>query len=306
MRLRLIYSSQYYLLCLFAWLATFSLLHAQDADLGKGGVVFSIKIKDSKKLLGEKRQLFESNVKAACNQWSKYLDGNTVINLEIAIVPGDGRAIALCPSPVMVKKIGNNTLYEMSACHKVRTGLVNNKTDIDIKVYGDYLKELWLDPEPEKRAAPLPQNELDTVSLFMHEIAHGLGINGWIEPDTGELKVGHLSTYDRYVIYDRGLFYFVGLNAMKVYGGPVPLSQQHNNYHHTGRVGAEKDAVLDTHLMNGVYFQRGMRYYISPLDLAMLKDCGMPVKEMKEELPDDVGPAAGEDIEKNAGEKPAE
>jgi hypothetical protein len=110
------------------------------------------------------------------------------------------------------------------------------------------------------------------MSVFLHELGHALVFNGWLDPATGELEGGAMSTYDRHVINDGRSFYFVGLNAMRVHGGPVRLGRTHNNYHHVGDTPEGPDAGLADDLMNGIVFERGRRYAISELDLAILAD----------------------------------
>ncbi len=87
-----------------------------------------------------------------------------------------------------------------------------------------------------------------------------------------------LSEYDRKVLVEDGRFHFVGLRAMKPYGGPVPLSTGGNNYQHPGLKGVAYPAILSSDLMSGVEFERERRFSISPLNLAMLADIGVPVK----------------------------
>ena len=64
-----------------------------------------------------------------------------------------------------------------------------------------------------------------------------------------------------------------------VYGGPVPMT--YGDYPHFGneppRPGSD---LIDHELMNGVVFYYGQRYYISPLDLAVLEDVGVPVNTL--------------------------
>lgn len=249
----------------------------------KNGVTFHVLVDDSSGLLGKNAPLFRENLLAAAELWSRHLKGAVTLNLRVKVVPGAGRAYARCPHPVAIKKVGANHLYEPSAYAKLRSGVSKDDGafDIEMTVMGDYLKEFWFDPSPRERTAtppPASERRFDAVSLFLHEIAHGLGMDGWLDPKTGELREARLSTYDRFVVYDGGEFYFVGLRAMKAHGGPLFLSRKNNTYHHLGREGAGCPEDLRTDLMNGVIFQYGRRYSISPLDLAILEDCGLPVK----------------------------
>jgi hypothetical protein len=78
-----------------------------------------------------------------------------------------------------------------------------------------------------------------------------------------------VSTYDQHVRFENERFWFHGEAARSVYGGAVPLTQPpNNNYHHV-------ECIKD--LMNGIEFCSGHRYEISDLDLAILKDVGLPI-----------------------------
>ncbi len=245
------------------------------------GVGFRLIIEDESSLLGEKAKPVTDNLLAAADLWSRCLKGRARIDLLVKFVPGaGGRATARCPGFSFVKKIGHNSLFETSACAKIRTGNAetDGKPDIEMVVYGDYLPKLWFDPAPQERTAPVAPDRVDAVSLFLHELAHGLGFTGWINPETGEQEREILSTFDRYIVHDQGEFYFVGLRAMKIHGGPVALSRRTSNYHHLGHETKDTPESLRTDLMNGENFALGHRYSISPLDLAILEDCGLPTK----------------------------
>ncbi len=144
---------------------------------------------------------------------------------------------------------------------------------------------LWFDPEPYARKKEIPPgNMVDALSMFMHEILHSLAFNGWLNNKTGKsISVnGAKSVYDENIIMKDGQLYFDGKNARKVFGGPIPLT--HANYTHYGNNDAE-GISLKTHIMYGEWVSWRMRCYISELDLAILKDCGLPVK--KKFLPGD-------------------
>jgi hypothetical protein len=53
-----------------------------------------------------------------------------------------------------------------------------------------------------------------------------------------------------------------------------------NNWHLGNATGLGSDLLDD--LMNGVSFRRGSRYDVSPLDLAILSDMGVPMASVAE------------------------
>ena len=256
-------------------------LIASISTLAKGaGAEFEVRVEDPESLLGERDADFKRTVEAAAEEWAGHLAGEARIDVLVILKPGEGRASCRCPSMVEIGKHGANRLFEPSAIAKLKGREVNTggQPDVEITVMGAYLKDLWFDPEPEKREAVIPRDKLDALSLFMHEIAHAIGFNGWLDEKTGKPVSDMVSTYDQRVIFEEGRFYFVGLRAMKVYGGPVPLSTETNNYHHVGLKGVEYPEMLVDDLMNGVVFQREDRFSITPLDLAILADAGVELR----------------------------
>jgi hypothetical protein len=109
----------------------------------------------------------------------------------------------------------------------------------------------------------------------MHELGHAFAFNGWMNNFTGVMSDRYQSVYDELIDFRGGSFYFTGSGAARTYGSPVPLS--YGNITHLGNLfpGPGSDLIPD--LMNGVVFYRGSRYNISPLNIAILADVGIPV-----------------------------
>lgn len=260
-------------------LAASLLCHAAMTQAGE--VTFRVTLGDEHLVLGQQTAALLSNANAATGMWAEHLAGDATLTLHIKIVPGEGRAHTCCPSTSFVRKLGSGSLYECSAAARLKGSAKGDpkKPDIEMQLRSDYLRELWFDPDPVRRQGTMPADKLDAVSLFLHEIAHGLGMNGWLNPATGAREGEALSTYDELVQHVDGRFYFTGTRAMQVNGGRVLLSEKQNNHHHVGLEWAENPAHITNDLMNGVLFVKGWRYTISLLDLAILADCGLPVKE---------------------------
>jgi hypothetical protein len=169
-----------------------------------------------------------------------------------------------------------HALWQQGAAHELLTGIDVNGSAADIEftigIDGYLQQELWFDPAPTLRTAAVPAGQTDAVSVLMHEFGHALGFNGWLEGAGGM----NLSTYDAQVqLLPAGgseMLHFTGPLAMRLYGGPVPLTA--GAYAHLGNAGVGVGLLGD--LMNGVSFLRGTRYGISALDLAMLADLGLP------------------------------
>ena len=205
------------------------------------------------------------------------------ISVQISFAPiatANGRSLTSSQVGTTAKGL---RLFEQGAAYEVETGTDPNGAAADVEItLGDngYLQnELWFDPDPVLRQAFVPLDRTDAFSVFLHEFGHAFGFNGWRNGLTGALPGDYLSTFDDLVDEDAvaggaGL-YFGGTRAVGVYGAPVPLTQ--GLYGHFGNWGPGPGSQLAPDLMNGLAFVRGARYDISALDLAVLRDLGLPV-----------------------------
>ncbi len=215
-----------------------------------------------------------------------------VISVQIAFAPiatANGRS-------AMATQVGITAaglrLFEQGAAYELATGVDTNGAAVDVEItLGDagYLQnELWFDPDPILRQAPVPLDRTDAYSVFLHEFGHAFGFNGWRDGLTGVLPGDYLSTFDALVeeVTHSGSqeLYFAGAGAVGLYGAPVPLTQ--GLYGHLGNWGPGPGSQLGPDLMNGLFFQRGARYGISALDLAVLTDLGLPIRAAASSVPE--------------------
>ena len=114
---------------------------------------------------------------------------------------------------------------------------------------------------------PAP-DKFDFTSIATHEILHGLAFTGTLGNTDTPLK----TKYDELVMMQNNMPYFVGINAEKANAGkPVPLAPESagngSAFYH---VNIQGDLMSDT-------IKKGQVSAISPLDLAILQDVGIPV-----------------------------
>lgn len=222
------------------------------------------------------------HVDAAMASWGRYLVGDAHIDVEVQVTDSVPAAAASSRSSSYVGQVGSVYVYEAGMAVKINQGLdVNGSTpDVEILFNPTYLRnELWFDPDPYLRQALVPQDKTDAMSLFIHEIGHALGFNGWGGHVDGALPANYASTWDIQTRFDGSELFFTGANARSIYGDDVPVTIG-NNYHIGNGWGAGSDLLDD--VMNGVSFARGVRYNISPLDLAIAKDLGLQVQAVPE------------------------
>jgi len=129
-------------------------------------------------------------------------------------------------------------------------------------------------------------------------MGHIIGFNGWKNGTNGLLPSNYESTFDEKTIFNGSNLFFTGASAVAVYGGNIPLT--YNNYGHLGNNSPRPGSNLVPDLMNGVVYNRGSRYNISSLDLAILSDIGLPINNPKPTLTITASDAAA--AETNTGQ----
>ena len=114
---------------------------------------------------------------------------------------------------------------------------------------------------------PVP-DKFDFTSIITHEVLHGLAFTGALGNTATPLR----TKYDELVMMQNNMPYFVGINAQRANGGnPVSLVPESagsgSAFYH---VNVEGDLMAET-------IQKGQVSVISPLDIAILQDVGVPV-----------------------------
>ncbi|MBU7582909.1 MAG: hypothetical protein KAF91_08355 [Nostoc sp. TH1S01] len=242
---------------------------------------FNITFNDPQGKFSSYYSAIKSHILAAGSYWDNYIVGNA--NLEIVVnfsnpnTTATGRSL----TSSFVRNNGTLNVYEPGATSEIRTGIDPNGVtpDIEFNFNPDYLlNELWFDPDPLARTATVPINKTDAVSLLLHEFGHVFGFNAWKDNFNATLPGNYESTFDEQIIFDGSNFFFIGNQATSVYGSAVPLT--FGNITHVGNDASRPGINLIGDLMNGVVFYRGVRYSISSLDLAILKDSGVPILDV--------------------------
>ena len=222
----------------------------------------------------------QSNFLAAANEWASHLVSvPRTIDVEVRFLTTIPRSSGHSVTSGFVQTINGVNVFEQGFVYKLQHG--TEPQGITPDVYFDlnptYLSgNLWFDPDPTARTAPVPNNRTDAVSVILHELAHAIVFNGWRDGTTGALPgtPPYESTFDLHETFDGSNLYFTGPRAEAVYGGPVPIT--YGNNWHVGNNPPRPGSSLLPDLMNGVVFYFGHRYDLSALDLAMATDSGTP------------------------------
>jgi len=267
------------------------------------------------------RDEIATHVGEAMRRWSSLLaiDGPRSIEVEVSIT-SQPTASAASAIGYPIEEAGGRTLYEQGVAYELRTGIDPNSADPDMNlaIGLDYLRnQIWFDPDPTTRTAAVPNNRVDGLSVFMHEVGHAIAYNGWADVTTGVPPATYWSTFDQWMIPGAPTV-FSGPNAVAAWGVAPGLTTGNNK--HWGNASqamfaprvewqpeqpvewknglpvpplrpappmgdaspAQVNAVdpLILQLMNGVVFYAAHRYDISPLDIAVLRDVGLPLDKL--------------------------
>ena len=191
-------------------------------------------------------------------------DIKVTIDLNVPTANGKG-------DEVFFEKIGSKSIFYSVGENESITGKKATGYDAIINTNPIYLTQYYVDPDPTN-SSDVPVNAVDSLGMFIHEMLHGLGFNGWTGWTTITNDTNAVSPFDLHIINKNGVPYFSGLNVASVYGGDVPLTIG-NLFHIGNKTGAGSELLDD--IMNGVVAKRGPWRTISSLDLAILADLGI-------------------------------
>jgi hypothetical protein len=294
------------------------------ATAASAQVQFPVSFDASAAALNEtERAYVTSHMQAAGGRWVEWLDldGARSIEIEVALDAAVPYASGISLTTALVTNEAGRDVFEQGAAHELRTGVDPNGPQPDARVVFNlgYLRnELWFDPDPVGRWAPVPSDRTDAMSTALHELGHVLAYNGWAD-GAGVPPATYWSTFDRWMLAGTPTT-FDGPQVVQIWGsrpelttgnihhwanGPVPTLKRHRvpaperwqdgvplpAFACDGPVPADAPAAHDAvhakgnlppglvyELMNGVVFYRGSRYDVSPLDRAAIADAGLPVK----------------------------
>jgi Ca2+-binding RTX toxin-like protein len=241
---------------------------------------FSATLYDPGNLAGAYKASITACLQTAGDQWAQRIVGQGTIEVQVDLAAFASGVLAEGGAETSSRfgSTGGVTIFEPGTEYEVQTGIDPNgkSPDIGITLNTDWISRLFYDPT---FSSPVPADRTDAVSIFEHEIGHGLAFGGWLNEASGA-NPGYESVYDSFVRFDAGRPFFTGANAVAAYGRAVPLTQ--GAYAHYGNDAPGAGSDLLGHVMFA-YATNGVRAQLTDLDFAILKDCGYAI----------AGPAPG-------------
>lgn len=202
------------------------------------------------------------------------------VNVGTVAAGSAGRLSASSVDNVLV----SGTLFDQRASAYARYGRPSGAivgADITLNIDPSYMaSSLWFDPRPADRtgteAATIEAGKIDAYSAILHEMGHAFFFNGLLDEQTytptDPQNPSDRSTFDSFIQVTNGQPSFQGTRAMAAYGGAaVPLTA--GNLYHLGNIGGPgEELVTGRDLMNGEEFNAATRYFITPLNRAIVED----------------------------------
>jgi hypothetical protein len=197
-------------------------------------VVFDVDFDGSTGMLtaGERDQV-AAHLKEAGRRWAAAMSVNQPRSIQLrvgiaAIATANGGSLG----SAFVGVIDGRDTFEQGVAYELRTGIDPNGTDADGQVnFGlDYLRnELWFDPDPVARTAPVPLNRTDALSIALHELGHIIAYNGWADLTTGVPPPTYWSVFDRWMSPGAPTL-FAGPWASSLWGATPDLTTGNNKH----------------------------------------------------------------------------
>jgi hypothetical protein len=145
-----------------------------------------------------------SHLQEAGRRWGSVVALSGPRSVEVTVSVG---AIATASGASLtssfIGSIGGRDTFEQGVAAEWRTGIDPNGAAADASVtFGlAYLRnELWFDPDPQLRSAPVPLDRTDAMSVLLHEFGHILAYNGFADVNTGQPPPTFWSIWDRWMI----------------------------------------------------------------------------------------------------------
>jgi hypothetical protein len=219
------------------------------------------------------------NYQFVINQISKRVRWQGTMDFAVDVVTGVSSR-GLLPSMAWQYAYNDSGEWVHSASSEQATGFDLNGQEPDLGFHinlasdgsvSNYGQTVWIDPRPTERSfKKKPQRTHDLASIIMHETLHAMGIAYDINGESFS------NAFKRATVYKSGKPYFTGENAVRVYGGDVPISDLSDSSTHDHVKVVNKRNNLITVMADAGSYDISWRKP-AELDYAILKDIGWNV-----------------------------
>lgn len=259
-------------------------------------VTFSLTLNDIYPPSNPLHTAFAADLAQAAADWSHYLNSNANIRVQVDVgnFPSNAGFVIQNDSQDFVpvgsgSPVLGRTLVEPWGEYALTTGGHVSGSTSDIHIFVSSSAPLYINPNPAA-GGPVPSGEYDATTMFRKALAYGLG---WASMTTTNASLADYweTALDHYVqpspggatcvslgVDLIGAMELTGPAAEAVYGGPVPLVTPPQNYHEADvHVGNTPTIAGSSDMMAVTQNIVGQSLQISPLDLAIMQDAGVPI-----------------------------
>jgi hypothetical protein len=238
--------------------------------------------------------LFTASLQSVITYLNKFINGSTTLNVLVKVAETSTGRFAGGSTPVQDHTENGLVWVTTEAVKELAAGANLNGSAADLTIWvdptTDYFKSLFFDTAPYDGARAVPRTQTDGMTVLLHEVMHGLGINSYRNAD-GQYGFGgtYRTIWDGYTTQSGGklLLDMPGFAAHGIDPVQVTSTSATQNNSHLGDATDLQKGYLDD-VMNGLHFFTGHRYEISELDVLILQGLGYSVN-----LPDGLMPSDG-------------
>jgi hypothetical protein len=228
-----------------------------------GGTNFKYTIDFGDSNLGDYLPDVKANLQKALDNIGQYIRSDAVFNLKVSGKYKDSNVLAETDSTMtqatLHEKQSIDTSFVSDSLYQYE--LNPNSADASLLINLARIGDMSFSGKPEP-------DKFDLTSILTHEVLHGLAFTGTL----GNVNTNLRTKYDELVNMQDGVPFFVGENAKKANAGnPVPLASEKSGYG-----SAFYHVAIPADLMSES-IKKGEVKTISPLDVAMLEDIGIPL-----------------------------
>jgi hypothetical protein len=228
------------------------------------------------------KALFSAAVNSAVTYLNRFIAGSTTLNVTVSVSSTSSGRFAGNGAIVWESTENGLNYVTAEAAKELAVGANLNGSTADLTIYvdptTDYFKGLYFDGGAYDSARVVPKTMTDGLSVVLHELMHGLGINSFRDFTSNAFSGDYRTIWDKYVTMVDGKEY-LNMPGFAAHGiDPVQVtstSSSQNNSHLGDATDLNKGYVDD--VMNGLYFYLGHHYQMSQLDVLILQGLGYNV-----------------------------
>lgn len=228
------------------------------------------------------KALFSGAIQSVVTYLNQFIAGSATLNVTVSVsATATGRFAG--GGAVTLDYMENGLTYvSAQAAKELASGVNLNGSAADLTIYVDptssYFKLLNFTTAAYDSPRTVPQDKNDGMSVLLHELMHGLGINSYRDVSTREFSGSFRTIWDKYVYQENGKLYLAmpSLAAHGIDRLDVTSTSDTQNNSHLGDASNLQQGYLDD-VMNGLVFYNGHQYMMSQLDVLILQDLGYSV-----------------------------